>query len=140
MTRRPPISTLFPYTTLSRSGGAVRVNRFRLFPPPPHPPAYGPGTHGDARDFERGAGDPGEWHVETEVFRIAAHDSVAPFERHDQQCRLPVDCKRPRETFQVQRAMKAGYGHCSVQEARQKSTKAIYRRRAIDQDAQQGPN
>jgi len=45
-------------------GGADRVDRFRLFAAAPHPAAYGPGAEGDARDFERGAGDPGELHAE----------------------------------------------------------------------------
>ena len=54
--------------------GADRLDRFLLVAAAPHPAAYGPGADGDARDFDRGAGDPGEWHVGVERFRIAAHD------------------------------------------------------------------
>src|SRR2546427_8889456 len=97
MTRRPPISTLFPYTTLSRSGGADRVNRFRLFAAAPHPPAYGPGTHGDARDFERGAGDPGEWHVET---RSEEHTSELQ-SQSNLVCRLLLEKKKKKSALKI---------------------------------------
>src|SRR3712207_8920328 len=46
MIRRPPISTLFPYTTLCRS-------RRHLAPRPPRPPAAQPGRGGPAAALGR---------------------------------------------------------------------------------------
>src|SRR2546425_8045767 len=40
MIRRPPRSTLFPYTTLFRSRAFSRTARFGVRGPVPHPPAF----------------------------------------------------------------------------------------------------
>src|SRR5256885_5623664 len=50
MIRRPPRSTLFPYTTLFRStGGLVTVAMFTLAEPPQHIGKWGVGAEGERR-------------------------------------------------------------------------------------------
>src|SRR2546423_11603498 len=49
MIRRPPRSTLFPYTTLFRSRGAVGGRRDHPLPQPPRGAALGPGAAGAGR-------------------------------------------------------------------------------------------
>src|SRR3712207_7547965 len=46
MIRRPPRSTLFPYTTLFRSRACARRSSCPGTPPPPEPPARPSGSRG----------------------------------------------------------------------------------------------
>src|SRR5947208_6077429 len=50
--RRPPRSTLFPYTTLFRSQPSSRIRRFGRFPSPAAPPPERPSRPRPARSEE----------------------------------------------------------------------------------------
>src|SRR3712207_6934368 len=59
MIRRPPRSTLFPYTTLFRSGGRAALPGRQFAPGDRHLPAAGRGDGAGRRRAGRGGGDGG---------------------------------------------------------------------------------
>src|SRR5262245_64252114 len=88
MIRRPPSSTLFPYTTLFRSPvlGAVQVER-----PSPHEPGDEAHAHGDSRDQRRTAGQEDERN--RRQHRSEEHTSELQSLRH-LVCRLLLEKKK----------------------------------------------
>src|SRR5438094_4285516 len=90
MIRRPPRSTLFPYTTLFRSGGTVDANRDRR----PGPPVRGAGTQAAAQSRNaprRESRDRSEEHTS---------ELQSPY---DLVCRLLLEKKKHTKRVKIQR-------------------------------------
>src|SRR3712207_8899198 len=85
MIRRPPRSTLFPYTTLFRSAGAPR--RSSPAPPPPWPTSRG------RRSRSSGA-DPCPWTPSPVVGGRSEEDTSELQSRQYVVCRLLLDTKK----------------------------------------------
>src|SRR2546429_6735418 len=96
MIRRPPRSTLFPYTTLFRSGRRVRLLRVAGVPPPPRDPRAV--LHGRRHGGQPAGGD----RKSTRLNSSHGYISYAVFCLKKKKKYLPHCCSKPTAVYETE--------------------------------------